>query len=150
MAALGKAAVVWNGSLASGNGQFRFESGAGGDVPVTCALEDRTPAGKSTPEELLAAAHGSCFSMALAQVLVMSHHKPDHVRVAVTTTLEQVKKDSPYLITREALEVSAKVPGLNKDGFLQMVEAAKSMCAVGLAIKGNVEIHYDVRLEPEA
>jgi osmotically inducible protein OsmC len=147
MAAQGKAVVVWNGSLAKGNGQFRFESGAGGDVPVTCALEDQTPAGKSTPEELLAAAHGSCFAMALTQMLTMSRHKPEHLRVAVTTTLDQVNKDGPYLITREALDVSGSVPGLDEAGFLQMVEAAKTMCAVGLAIKGNVDIVYQARLE---
>jgi osmotically inducible protein OsmC len=133
--------------LAKGNGQVRFESGACGNVPVTCALEDKTPAGKSTPEELLAAAYGSCFAMALTQMLTMGHHNPEHLRVAVTTTLEQAKKDEPYLITREELAVTCRVPGLDESGFLQTVEAAKSMCAIGLAIKGNVKIIYDVRLE---
>jgi len=144
----GKTVVFWSGTLASGKGHAEFESGAGGAIPVTCALEDQTPAGKSSPEELLAAAHASCFSMALSQMLTMGgHRKIEQLRVAVTTTLDQVKKDSPYMITREDLDVAGKVPGLDEAGFLKAVEAAKAMCAVGLAIKGNVEIVYQVRFE---
>jgi osmotically inducible protein OsmC len=149
MAAQGKAEVVWSGSLATGEGHAEFESGAGGSVPVTCALEDQTPAGKSTPEELLAAAHASCFAMALSQMLTMAHHKPEHLRVAVTTTLDQVQENEPFLITREDLDVSGRVPGIDEAGFLQAVEAAKTMCAVGLAIKNNVEIAYQAHLERE-
>ncbi len=149
MAMQGKAVVYWSGTLAKGKGHAEVESGAGGEIPVTCALEDHTPAGKSSPEELLAAAHASCFSMALSQMLTMKgHHNIEQLRVAVTTTLAQVKKDSPYLITREELDVSGKVPGLDEAGFLAAVEAAKTMCAVGLAIKGNVDIVYNnVHLE---
>lgn len=146
MAAQGHAEVTWTGSLATGKGHVEFESGVGGNLPATCAVEDETPAGKTTPEELLAAAHASCFAMGLCQVLTMGHHKPDRVRVGVTTTLEQVG-DGPYLITREELDVSGKVPGLDEAGFLQAVEAAKPICAVGLAIKGNVEISYEARFE---
>lgn len=147
MGAEGHAKVVWTGSLATGEGHCEFESGAGGVVPVTCALEDETPAGKTTPEELLAAAHASCFSMALTQMLTMAHHKPERLHVNVTTTLDQVVDDGPFLITREDLDVSGKVPGLGEPEFLQAVEAAKTMCAVGLAITGNVEITYQARLE---
>jgi osmotically inducible protein OsmC len=148
MAMEGKAVVVWSGSLASGKGHAEFESGAGGNIPVTCALEDHTPAGKSSPEELLAAAHASCFSMALSQVLTMSgHRKIDQIRVAITTTLAQVEENSPYLITREALDISGRVSGLDEAGFHNAVEAAKMMCAIGLALKGNVEIVYHVKFE---
>lgn len=147
MAMQGKAEVVWSGSLAMGRGHVDFESKAGGTIPVTCALEDKTPAGKASPEELLAAAHASCFSMALAQVLTMGHHTPEQVRVAVSTTLDQVAPNTPYLITTEALDISGKVPGLDEAGFLQAVEGAKMMCAVGLAIAGNVKIVYTVHFE---
>ena len=139
----GKAVVVWSGTLASGKGHAEFGSGAGGAIPVTCALEDKTPAGKSSPEELLAAAHASCFSMALSQMLTMGGcRKIEELRVAITTTLDQVNKDGPYLITREEVDVSGRAPGLDEAGFLKAVEAAKTMCAVGLALKGNVEIVY--------
>ena len=147
MAAQGKAEVVWSGSLASGEGHVALESGAGGAIQVTCALEDQTPAGKSTPEELLAAAHASCYAMALTQMLTMAHHKPERLRIGVTTTLDQVHENEPFLITKEDLDISGKVPGLDEAGFIQAVEAAKTMCAVGLAIKGNVEIGYQVRFE---
>jgi osmotically inducible protein OsmC len=146
MAMRGKAAVVWSGSLARGEGHAEFESGASGDMPVTCAREDHTP-GKSTPEELLAAAHASCFAMALSQILTMDHHIPEQLRVAVATTLDQVNNNGPYLITREELDVSGRVSGLDEAGFLQAVESAKAICAVGLAIKGNVEIVYKARFE---
>lgn len=148
MAMEGKAVVVWSGTLASGKGHAELESGAGGAIPVTCALEDQTPTGKGSPEELLAAAHASCFSMALSQVLTMGgHRKIDQLRVAITTTLAQVKENSPYLITREELDVNGRVSGLDEAGFLNAVEGAKTMCAVGLAMKGNVEIIYHVRFE---
>ena len=149
MAAQGKAEVVWSGSLASGEGHAEFESGAGGALQVTCAMEDQNLAGKSTPEELLAAAHASCYAMALTQMLTMAHHKPEQLRIGVTTTLDQAHENEPFLITREELDVSGKVPGMDEAGFLQAVEAAKTMCAVGLAIKGNVEISYRVNFEAE-
>lgn len=147
MSAQGKAEVAWKGTLATGNGHAKFGSGTGGNLPVTCVLEDQAPEGKTTPEEFLAAAHATCFSMALCQMLTMNKFKPDHVRVAVTNTLEQADEKSPYLITTESLDVSGKVPGIDKEGFLKMVEAAKPMCAVGQAISGNVKILYNVHLE---
>ena len=141
---------MWSGSLATGEGHAEFESGTGGALQVTCALEDQSPAGKSTPEELLAAAHASCYAMALTQMLTMAHHKPEKLRIGVTTTLDQLHENEPFLITQEDLDVSGKVPGLDEAGFLEAVEAAKTMCAVGLAIKGNVEIAYRVHFEAEA
>ena len=148
MAMEGKSVVYWSGTLASGKGFAEFESGAGGKIPVTCALENDTPEGKSSPEELLAAAHASCFSMALSQMLTMGGHRNiEQLRVEITTTLDQLEENSPYLITREELDITGKVPGLDEAGFLQAVESAKMMCAVGLAIKGNVEIVYNVHFE---
>jgi len=148
MAMNGKAVVVWSGSLASGNGYAELESGAGGKIPVTCALESKTPEGKSTPEELLAAAHASCFAMALSQILTMQgNRKIEQLRVEITTTLEQVKKDEPYLITHEEINITGKVGDIDEAGFMQVVEMAKTMCAVGLALKGNVELNYKVHFE---
>lgn len=144
MAMTGKAVVVWSGSLASGNGHAEFESGAGGKIPVTCAMENNAP-GKSSPEELLAAAHASCFSMALSQILTMQgNRKIEQLRVEITTTLEQVKENEPYLITREEIDVTGKVGDMNEAGFMQVVEMAKTMCTVGLALKGNVALNYKV------
>ncbi|MDZ7740861.1 MAG: OsmC family peroxiredoxin [Bacteroidota bacterium] len=147
MAMNGKAVVVWSGSLANGNGHAEFESGTGGKIPVTCAMEDSTP-GKSSPEELLAAAHASCFSMALSQILTMQgKRKIEKLRVAITTTLDQVKKDEPFLITREEIDITGKVGDIDEAGFMKVVEMAKTMCAVGLALKGNVKLDYKVHFE---
>ncbi|MDZ7739684.1 MAG: OsmC family peroxiredoxin [Bacteroidales bacterium] len=147
MAMNGKAVVVWSGSLANGNGYAEFESGTGGKIPVTCAMENDTP-GKSSPEELLAAAHASCFSMALSQILTMQgNRKIEKLRVAITTTLDQVKKDEPFLITREEIDITGKVGDIDEAGFIKVVEMAKTMCAVGLALKGNVKLDYRVHFE---
>jgi len=141
----GKAVVYWSGSLASGKGHAELESGAVKSLPVTCAKEDHFAAGKSSPEELLAAAHASCFSMALSQILTMQgNRKIEQLKVEITTSLEQVKENEPYLITREQIEITGKVGDLDEAGFNQVVEMAKTMCAVGLAIKGNVELNYKV------
>lgn len=147
MSMSGKAVVVWSGSLASGNGYAEFESGTGGKLPVTCVMENNAP-GKSSPEELLAAAHASCFSMALSQILTMQgNRKIEKLRVAITTTLEQVKKDDPFLITREEIDITGKVGDIDEAGFMNVVEMAKTMCAVGLALKGNVILDYKVHFE---
>lgn len=147
MAMNGKAVVVWSGSLASGKGHAEFESGAGGTIPVTCVMENNAP-GKSSPEELLAAAHASCFSMALSQILTMQgNRKIEQLRVEITTTLDQVKENEPYLITREEIDITGKVGDMDEAGFTQVVEMAKTMCAVGLALKGNVELNYKVHFE---
>ena len=147
MAMKGKAIVVWSGSLANGNGHAEFESGAGGTIPVTCAMETHSP-GKSTPEELLAAAHASCFSMALSQILTMQgNRKIEKLSVAITTTLDQVKENEPYLITHEEIEITGKVGDIDEAGFMKVVEMAKTMCAVGLALKGNVTLDYKVHFE---
>jgi len=147
MAMEGKSVVVWSGTLASGKGHAELGSGAGGVIPVSCALEDKTPEGKTSPEELLAAAHASCFSMAMSQALTMNgFRKIEEIRVAVTTTLAKVKENEPYLITREFLDVRAKVEGLDEARFFEIFEIAKKMCAVGLALKGNVELVYNATL----
>lgn len=141
----GKAVVFWSGSLASGKGHAELESNAGGEIPVTCAMEDHFSKGKSTPEELLAAAHASCFSMALSQILTMQgNRKIEQLRVEITSSLEQVKENEPYLITREQIDITGKVGDMDEAGFMQIVEMAKTMCAVGLALKGNVELNYTV------
>jgi osmotically inducible protein OsmC len=132
--------------LATGTGHAEMQSGAGGNIPVMCALEELSPTGKASPEEFLAAAHATCFAMALTQALMMAHRKPEMVKVRVTTTLDQVPSGM-YMITREDLDIRAKVDGLDEAGFLAAVEAAKPMCAVGLAISGNVEINYQAQLE---
>ncbi|MDZ7612274.1 MAG: OsmC family peroxiredoxin [Candidatus Moranbacteria bacterium] len=145
MAMKGKAVVFWSGSLMSGNGHAELESGAVGKLPIACPKEGHSPEGKSGPEELLAAAHASCFSMALSQVLTMQRNrKIEQLRVEITTTLDQVKKDEPYIITREEIDITGKVGDMDEAGFMQVVEKAKTMCAVGLALKGNVEMVYNV------
>ena len=145
MAMKGKAVVFWSGSLMSGKGHAELESGAVGKFPIACPKEGSSPEGKSGPEELLAAAHASCFSMALSQVLTMQRNsKIEQLRVEITTTLDQVKEDEPYIITREEIDITGKVGDMDEVGFIQVVEKAKTMCAVGLALKGNVEMVYNI------
>lgn len=114
-------------------------------MQLTCAKENHSPKNKGSPEELLAAVHASCFSMALSQILTMQgNRKIDQLRVEITTTLDQIKKEEPYLITREEIYITGKVDDIDETNFIQIVEMEKSMCAVGLSLRGNVEMVYHI------
>lgn len=75
---------------------------------------------------------------------MQGNRKIEQLRVEITTSLEEIKKGEPYLITREQIDITGKVGDMDEAGFLQVVEMAKTMCAVGLALKGNVELNYKV------
>jgi lipoyl-dependent peroxiredoxin len=132
-----QAEVVWNGTLAGGAGAVSSGSGALA-VPVTWAARTEQPDGKTSPEELIAAAHASCFAMALALVLGESHSPPECLTVGAACTLDEV--DGAPRITTVALTVSARVPGLDKAGLEHNVAQASKLCPVSNALRGNVEI----------
>jgi lipoyl-dependent peroxiredoxin len=120
-------------------------SGALGELPVTWASRTERPDGKTSPEELIAAAHASCFAMALSLMLGEAHTPPERLAVSATCTLDEV--DSAPRITTVTLEVRARVPGLEQAGFEQAVERASALCPVSNALRGNVEISVQSELE---
>jgi lipoyl-dependent peroxiredoxin len=139
------AEIIWEGPLASGTGTVSSGSGALGELPVTWASRTERPDGKTSPEELIAAAHASCFAMALSLVLGENRTPPKQLAVSAACTLDEV--DSAPRITTVTLEVQAWAPGLEQAGFEQAVERASALCPVSNALRGNVEISVQSELE---
>jgi len=137
------ATTVWEGDLAHGNGILSLTSGATDDLPVTWASRTERSAGKTSPEELIAAAHASCFSMALSHGLAESGHPPDRLEVTATVTLSL--DDGPK-VSSSHITVRGTVPGVDTDGFAQAAQGAADNCPVSGALKGNLEITVDAQL----
>jgi lipoyl-dependent peroxiredoxin len=135
--ALRQAEVVWDGTLAGGAGMLSSGSGAF-ELPVTWASRTEQPERKTSPEELIAAAHASCFPMALALVLGENHTPPDRLTVSAACTLDEV--EGAPRITAVELTVPARVPSLAKEELGRDVAKAGDLCPVSNALRGNVEI----------
>jgi len=138
-----RADVVWNGSLIEGSGSIRSTtSGAIGEPGVSWAArsEDET-GGKTSPEELIAAAHAACFSMALSSGLAKAGNAPERLDTSATVTFQPGEG-----ITKIALTVEGVVPGIGEDSFRQEAETAKANCPVSKALAGVPEITLDARL----
>jgi len=141
-----EAEVLWDGSLARGTGTLKSGSGALDQLAVTWASRTERPDGRTSPEELIASAHASCFAMALALVLGDDGAPPERLAVSASCTLDEV--DGAPRITTAELAVRARVPGLDAGKFDQLVGRAADLCPVSNALGGNVEI--SVRHELEA
>ena len=136
------ARVQWKGNLLQGAGIItRTGSGAFGKLPVTWAARTESSDGKTSPEELLAAAHASCFSMQFASVLSKAGHTPDELNVSATCTFE------PPKITTMQLDVRGRVPGIEQDEFQRLAEDAEGKCPVSNALRNNLDIQLSARLE---
>lgn len=136
------AAAHWQGALTTGTGEISsVGSGAFGPLGVTWASRAEAPEGRTSPEELIAAAHASCFSMALSHGLAGAGTPP--TRLDVTATVTFVPGTG---ITASALTVVGDVPGLDRDAFVAAAEAAKDGCPVSSALTGNVALSVDARL----
>lgn len=133
-----EAEVVWEGTLAGGAGRLSSGSGALDDFGVTWAARTETPEGKTSPEELIAAAHASCFAMALSLVLGQANATPERLGVSARCTLDEV--GGAPKITRSELTVRGRVTGVDDAGFSDAVEQAKALCPVSNALRDNVEI----------
>jgi osmotically inducible protein OsmC len=140
------AQVTWDGDLRSGNGEIHeAPSGAFGPLQVTWASRSEDDhGGKTSPEELIAAAHASCFSMALAGALARAGNAPERLETSAVVTFVPGTG-----ITKSALTVVGRVPGLDEAAFRAAAEAAKDGCPVSGALKGNVELTLDARLVEE-
>jgi osmotically inducible protein OsmC len=141
-----RAEVVWEGDLFHGNGMIvSTGSGAFGDLPVSWVARTEEPGGKTSPEELIAAAHAACFSMALSNGLAQSGHPPERLETSAVCTFDQV--DGGFAITTMELTVMGRVPGIDAAAFEKAAEEAKEGCPVSNALKGNVELTVHPSLE---
>jgi osmotically inducible protein OsmC len=143
VAARRRAEVLWQGDLMSGKGTIeRVGSGAIEGLEVTWASRsEEDSAGKTSPEELIAAAHAACFSMALSHGLAQQGNAPERLQVSAESTFVPGTG-----ITQMALTVRGWVPGIDDAGFRAAAEQAKDNCPVSGALKGNVEITLDAAL----
>ena len=134
--------VVWQGDLMSGSGTIaEVPSGAFGPLDVSWASRAEEPNGKTSPEELIAAAWASCFAMALSNVLAKADHAPEKLETSATVTFQPGEG-----ITRGVLTVRGTVPGLDEDGFRELAEDAKKNCPVSKALTGIPDITLDASL----
>lgn len=145
MAAKRTAVAVWEGDLAHGLGKVKGTSGALPETQVSWAARTEAPAGKTSPEELLAAAHASCFSMALSAGLGRMQKPPERLNVSATATFDKV--GDAWKVTTMELEVTGKVPGISPTEFQQAAQAAGQGCPISGALKGNVLISVHATLE---
>jgi osmotically inducible protein OsmC len=143
MAAISRADAVWEGDLASGKGRVKVASGTFGEFPVTWSERaDRTHGGTS-PEELIAAAHAACYSMAFSNGLSKAGHKPE--RLNTTAEVEFVPGKGIASIT---LTVKGHIHHIAEADFQKLAEEAKNGCPVSQALKGNVELKLKAELDP--
>jgi osmotically inducible protein OsmC len=137
-----KAEVVWQGDLQNGSGTIEsVTSGALGPLDVSWASRAEDPNGKTSPEELIAAAWAACFSMALSSGLAKAGHPPERLETSATVTFQPGEG-----ITKGALTVKATVPGIDAPAFDQAAESAKQNCPVSKALAGIPEVSLDASL----
>ncbi|MBA3567373.1 MAG: OsmC family peroxiredoxin [Actinobacteria bacterium] len=142
MAAERTAHVTWSGSLMEGSGTIdRVGSGAFGPLDVTWASRTEESNGQTSPDELVAAAHAACFSMALSHALAQAGTPPERLETTATVTFVPGTG-----ITKSALTVRGSMPGMDADAFRVAAESAKENCPVSKALAGVPEITVDATL----
>ena len=141
-----QATVTWTGNLASGSGRVSATtSGAFSELPVTWASRTESPDGRTSPEELIAAAHAACFSMAFSSALTKDGTPPGQLEV--TATVRFAKDETRWSIASSHLDVRGRVEGSTQAAFSDAAERAKDGCPVSRALKGNVEVSVSASLE---
>lgn len=136
------ASAVWKGGLKDGKGTISTESGVLADTQYS--FSTRFEDGKGTnPEELIAAAHAGCFSMALSAEIGKENKTPDSIATEAAVTLE--KTDAGFTVTAVHLKVKAKIPGWSPNEFIKAAESAKANCPISRLLKA--EITMETRLE---
>jgi osmotically inducible protein OsmC len=140
MAAVRRAEAVWQGDLMSGSGVVSAtSSGAFSDLGVSWAARTEQPGGKTSPEELIAAAHASCFCMALSAGLGKAGTPPERLEVSAEVTFAP-KDGGGFYVKSSALTVKGTVPGIDQAAFAAAAEGAKDGCPISGAMAGNVEL----------
>src|SRR5689334_8354557 len=138
-----RAETVWQGDLMNGSGTIQaVPSGAFGPLDVSWASRAEEPGGKTSPEELIAAAWSSCFAMALSNGLAKAGNPPEKLETSATVTFQPGQG-----ITKGVLTVRGTVPGLDEDGFRAAAEDAKQNCPVSQALKGVPDVTLEATLQ---
>jgi lipoyl-dependent peroxiredoxin len=139
-----KASAVWKGNLREGAGSVSTQSGVLRDAPYSFTTRFENSSG-TNPEELIAAAHAGCFSMALSAQLMTLHLTPDKIATSATLTFE--KLEPGWTITKIHLDVTARVPGASADAFAGAAASAKANCPISRVLKADITM--SAKLENE-
>jgi osmotically inducible protein OsmC len=142
------AEVVWEGTVARGAGVVEAASSGAFSLPVTIASRVGDPEGKTSPEELLAAAHAACFVTSLGSELARAGTPPDRLDVRCRITMDEVEGQG-HLIVASAISASGDVPGCGAEAFAQAAAAADAGCPFSALIKASATVTVDARLDPE-
>jgi lipoyl-dependent peroxiredoxin len=134
-----QAHTVWEGSLFEGKGELEFVSSGIGRFPITWASRVEKADGRTSPEELIAAAHASCYAMALSNTLAGDGTPPERLHVVATVSLDP-RQGGGVEVTKSALEVTGTVPGLDQAGFQAAAERGEQACPISNALRDNVQI----------
>jgi osmotically inducible protein OsmC len=139
------ATAVSEGDLVNGSGSVSGATGLFTDLPTSWSSRTEAPAGRTSPEELLAAAHASCFSMAFSNGLAKAGFPPERVDVTVEVTF--TKEESGWTTTKSAITVRGKVPGIDVETFKAEADKAKAGCPISRALNPSIELTVDATLE---
>jgi lipoyl-dependent peroxiredoxin len=143
--AVSRARATWSGDLPGGQGSVSAESGAVADLGLTWAARTERPAGTTSPEELLAAAHAGCYAMALSNTLAEAGHVP--ARLDVSAAVYFTPQDGGgFAIDRSELEVTGEVPGVDQARFEELARLGEQGCPVSNLFRGNAEITVSATL----
>ncbi len=141
-----RAHAVWQGNLVKGTGTVTGGSGALGSLPVSWSARTEEPGGKTSPEELLAAAQAACFAMALSGNLDKAGSPPERLTVDAVCTFDK-KPEGGWKVGTMTISVEGRVPGISEADFTRIAEETGQGCPISGAIKGNVQIKVNARLE---
>jgi osmotically inducible protein OsmC len=139
------AAVAWEGNLARGEGSISGGSGALDGLPYTLATRIGEPEGKTSPEELIAAAVGGCFAMSLAGELTRAGTPPERLDVSAACTVDEV--EGRHLVTGVALSARGRVPGIDAATFDRTAAEAEQGCTMSTLVRASAEVTVDATLE---
>ncbi len=142
-----RAEVVWEGALTTGSGTVTAGTGALGELPVTWTARVERPDGATSPEELIAAAHASCYAMAFSNTLNEAGNPPE--RLHVTAVVSAELGDEGLAVTGSELSVVGRVPGMDASEFERLADEGDRSCPVSNALRGNLEIRVNATLEDE-
>ena len=137
--------AVWEGDLLNGSGTVSGGTGLFTDLPTSWASRTEAPEGRTSPEELLAAAHASCYSMAFSNGLAKAGFPATRVEVRAEVTF--TKGDSGWSVTRSALTARGWVAGIDEATFQQTAEGARTGCPISRALNPSIEVTLDAKLE---
>jgi osmotically inducible protein OsmC len=141
-----EAQVTWEGNVARGSGAISGATGAFTELPYSLAARIEKPGGKTSPEELLAAAHAGCFAMSLAGELAGAGSAPEHLDVRATVTLDQVEDGSHRIVSSELL-ARARVTGMDKETLERLAQSASDGCPLTKLIEAGATVTVNATLE---